>query len=48
MITFSFASFISAFTTFIKTYAGFGIIVVAALILFIILMITDRRKDKHQ
>jgi hypothetical protein len=42
------ANIIGAFITFIKTYAGFGIIVVAAFVIFAILMVSDHRTNKHK
>ncbi len=39
---------IGAFITLVKTYDGFIIIVVAALILFFAIMIFDRRGNKRQ
>jgi hypothetical protein len=40
LITFS--SLIAAFVALVKTYAGFGIIVIAAFVLFFVVMIFDR------
>ena len=43
-----FANLISAFISVVKTYAGFGIIVLAALLVFAAVTVLDRRKNKRQ
>lgn len=48
MIILPIANLVGAFITFIKTYAGFGIIVAAALVLFVILMVSDRLNKKRE